>query len=368
MDANRFAKFRHSLLLVYGFLKHHDDENRQVEKVFTWLSQEFPELKEASLNAEEAEDFATKFQAFQSPRVEKTRVEKKSKEEVKKILAASVQNTDALTDYSNVDTVVNTEQDCLNKLDVLSKALTDAKKRLIYFSALQGEVLQKLKDISKCTISELGMKTGALVPQVVVITMQNTREEYRYQLRKLKEELRLKEWVLQRNMLPAANGTFPRSLNIMTILQFKLEERSNQFTDACKATKRMVLQESIAELKEVEKRRYQDLKEERKQSKVVRELKSISSAFNKTRHSPELRRVLCYKKNMAFQVGKTKALQAEELLLMVDIITDLNEDSVDEALVLRTFEVDRDFTRRSIVQGGDVQEENEKSHMNTQYQ
>ena len=74
------------------------------------------------------------------------------------------------------------------------------------------------------------------------------------------------------------------------------------------------------------------------------------------------------KKNMAFQVGKTKALQAEELLVMVDIITDLNEDSVDEALVLRTFEVDRDFTRRSIVQGGDVQEENEKSHMNTQYQ
>lgn len=93
-------------------------------------------------------------------------MEKKSKEEVKDILAKSIKS-DAFKDYTDVVTGdVSTEQDCLDKLAVLSKALVDAKKRLIYFSALQGEVLQKLKDITKCTITALGYKTGYSQSQI----------------------------------------------------------------------------------------------------------------------------------------------------------------------------------------------------------
>lgn len=161
MDANRFANFRQRLFQVYNLLKERD-QNGQVKEEFDRLAEEFPELNgEEASPAEEVKALDSKFQALslQTTSVEKKRVEKKTKEEVKKILAASLENTDALTDYSAVGTVVSTEQDCLEKLRLLNKALVDAKKRLIYFSALQGEVLQKLKNITKCTINELGRKT-----------------------------------------------------------------------------------------------------------------------------------------------------------------------------------------------------------------
>lgn len=79
MDANRFAKFRHSLFLVYGFLKERDEKG-QVEKVFNWLAQEFPELEEAFPSAEEAKALASKFEALSlqtPPSVEKKKGGKK---------------------------------------------------------------------------------------------------------------------------------------------------------------------------------------------------------------------------------------------------------------------------------------------------
>lgn len=158
MDANRFAIFRQRLFQVYSLL-----EEGQVKQEFDRLAEEFPELNgEEASPADEAKALASGFQALclqTPPSVEKKKIKKKTKEEVKKFLAASLENTDALTDYSDVDAVVsNTEQDCLEKLRLLNKALVDANKRLIYFSALQGEVLQQLKNITKCTINELGKK------------------------------------------------------------------------------------------------------------------------------------------------------------------------------------------------------------------
>ena len=51
--------------------------------------------------------------------------------------------------------------------------------------------------------------------------MSFSSEEYREQLRKTKRGLRLKEWILKRYTLHAANGTFPRSLNFLSIPDMK---------------------------------------------------------------------------------------------------------------------------------------------------
>ena len=83
---------------------------------------------------------------------------KKSKD-VKKILNASIKTDDAFKNYTDVKIKTSTEQDCIETLRLLNKAIVDAKRRIIYFSALQGQVLYELKEVSKCSMNDLFKKT-----------------------------------------------------------------------------------------------------------------------------------------------------------------------------------------------------------------
>lgn len=133
------------------------------------LAQSFPELV-----VKKEEGIETRLQQLQlqdpplqrsekttaaSASVEKKKRIKKSREEVKKILNASIKNTDAPKDYTDIPMKTDTEQDCIETLHLLKKAIIDAKKRIIYFSALQGQVLYDLKEVSKCTMNDLMKKT-----------------------------------------------------------------------------------------------------------------------------------------------------------------------------------------------------------------
>ena len=69
---------------------------------------------------------------------------KKSKEDIKNVLVASIKNNDTFTDYTDV-VKTDTEKDCIETLSLLNKALVDTRKRIIYFSSLQGQVIQALK-------------------------------------------------------------------------------------------------------------------------------------------------------------------------------------------------------------------------------
>lgn len=129
-------------------------------KDFSELNDDPKEAKAAQPSSvvEEDQALASNFEALslQTPpnSVEKKKI-KKSKEEVKTILVASIKNTDFFKDYTGVEIKTDTEKDCIETLGVLSKALIDAKKRIIYFSALQGQVLKELKDLTKCTMNAL---------------------------------------------------------------------------------------------------------------------------------------------------------------------------------------------------------------------
>ena len=85
---------------------------------------------------------------------------KKTKEEIKEILVESIKNQDCLADYQHVKVKTETEQECLETLGTLNKAVVDARKRIVFFTAMQGKVLHKLREITKCTVNDLIEKTG----------------------------------------------------------------------------------------------------------------------------------------------------------------------------------------------------------------
>ena len=183
MEANRFDEFREALIQVWQTIREHPQNIDQVDELFRMLAQRFPELKgrrNRNQTTAEEEGIETKLQqlqlqqppnaekttAAQPPSVEKKKRVKKSKEDVKKILVASIKNNDAFKDYKDVEIKTNTEQDCIETLNLLSKALIDAKKRIVYFSALQGQVLHELKQVSKCTMNDLFKKTEYSLSQI----------------------------------------------------------------------------------------------------------------------------------------------------------------------------------------------------------
>lgn len=178
MEANRFDEFRKALHQVWQTLRKQPNQD-QVDELFRMLAQRFPELdgkrKEEGIETKlqqlqlQQPPNAEKTTAAQPPSAEKKKRVKKSKEDVKKILDASIKNIDAFKDYMDVEIKTNTEQDCIETLGLLSKAITDAKKRIIYFSALQGQVLYELKEVSKCSMNDLFKKTEYSLSQIYLL-------------------------------------------------------------------------------------------------------------------------------------------------------------------------------------------------------
>ena len=50
-------------------------------------------------------------------------------------------------DYTEVKVVKDNEETCLETLRELDNAMRDSRRRIVYFSCLQGEVLKRLFDI-----------------------------------------------------------------------------------------------------------------------------------------------------------------------------------------------------------------------------
>jgi len=55
---------------------------------------------------------------------------------------------DRWIDYTPIVLKTENENSCIETLRLLDKAESDARRRIIYFSALKGEVLKKLRELS----------------------------------------------------------------------------------------------------------------------------------------------------------------------------------------------------------------------------
>ena len=143
MDKTRFLSFRTDLGKLRDALVNASNGNEVVASLFEELVGVYPELR---LNEELLPDLVLK---------PKERTSINDAASVKQKLIDSIQSAERFKDYSGIELVLHNEETCLNTLRELDSAERDARKRLVYFSCLQGQVLKRLKDISGKNMTEL---------------------------------------------------------------------------------------------------------------------------------------------------------------------------------------------------------------------
>ena len=158
MEANRWNEFRIELNNMYLDMKNELGNPSAVEKYFRNLTKHYPELlashKVEVKEIEEPKKVKIKQEMNEEEEEDVSKPKQKTKEEIKEILIKSLKNQDAFKDYQHVEVNTKTEQDCLNTLSILNKAVIDARKRIIYFTSLH-----KLREMTKCSMNDLIKKT-----------------------------------------------------------------------------------------------------------------------------------------------------------------------------------------------------------------
>lgn len=138
MDKERFLSFRSDWAKIKDNIA--NKSTAQVEKIFQQLVEVYPEL---NMPEEELPALVPK-----NPR--KDHCVDNSVDNVRQKLIASIQDQ-RFFDYSGFQVVLDNEQTCLESLRTirsLDAAVDDARKRTIYFSCLQGQVLKRLREIT----------------------------------------------------------------------------------------------------------------------------------------------------------------------------------------------------------------------------
>ena len=144
MDKTRFLSFRTDLGKLRDALVNASNGNEEVASLFEELVRVYPELR---LNEELLPDLVLKPKERTTSRNDAASVKQKLKD--------SIQSAERFKDYSGIELVLDNEETCLNTLRELDSAERDSRKRLVYFSCLQGQVLQRLKDISGKNMTKL---------------------------------------------------------------------------------------------------------------------------------------------------------------------------------------------------------------------
>ena len=57
-------------------------------------------------------------------------------------------NVERFIDYTQLNLRMENENSCIETLRLLDKAESDGRKRIVYFSALKGQVLKRLREIT----------------------------------------------------------------------------------------------------------------------------------------------------------------------------------------------------------------------------
>ena len=85
----------------------------------------------------------------------KTRQRNTEAESLKQKLKDTIQGWERFKDFTGIVLILHDEETCMNTLREVDSAERDAKTRLVYISSLQGQVLKRLKNISRKKMSEV---------------------------------------------------------------------------------------------------------------------------------------------------------------------------------------------------------------------
>ena len=145
MEQRRFISFSANFHKLYNIIIK-DSRPETISSQFTALRQVYPEL---DFNVA-LPDLVVKCATVPMPMDVDVnmRTEKRlSSATIKEKLLASVAETKFVV-YDNYVPNLENEDTCLESLQKLGKAIVGSRRRIVYFSCLQGEVLKRLKDIN----------------------------------------------------------------------------------------------------------------------------------------------------------------------------------------------------------------------------
>lgn len=146
MDKTRLLLFRSDLAKLRSMLTNASNGVEEANLLFEELTRAYPELYTTE---EQLPDLVLK------PKERIPTSSTRSAASVKQKLQDSIQRPERFQDYSGIDIILDNENTCITTLRELDFAERDAKKRLVYFSSLQGQVLKRLKEISGKKMAQL---------------------------------------------------------------------------------------------------------------------------------------------------------------------------------------------------------------------
>ena len=146
MDKTRFLLFRSDLAKLRSMLTNASNGVEEANLLFEELTRAYPELYTTE---DQLPDLVLK------PKERTPTSSTSSAASVKQKLQDSIQKPERFKDYSGIDIILDNEHTCITTLRELDFAERDAKKRLVYFSCLQGQVLKRLKEISGKNMAQL---------------------------------------------------------------------------------------------------------------------------------------------------------------------------------------------------------------------
>ena len=140
MDKERFTHFRSEFVRFIQLIKKGND----IDAVLAAFLRGYPEL-----TAEFVLPHLVKVpDEMKAGSVKKDNQKPKNMEDITRRLMESVKEQKPWKDYTNMEINIANEETCLETLKALDEAEADARKIIIYFSCLKGQVFQRLKEIS----------------------------------------------------------------------------------------------------------------------------------------------------------------------------------------------------------------------------
>ena len=133
MDKQRFTLFRRDLAVIINNMI---QRGYDVDQFFNPLVSTHPELNSGS----ELPDLVPR-----EGRNKCSTQAAKNIEDIKQKLNVSVQNGTRFQDYAGFKVNLDNQEICLQTLKTLEVTEADAKKRIIYFSCLEGQVLNSIR-------------------------------------------------------------------------------------------------------------------------------------------------------------------------------------------------------------------------------
>ena len=176
MEQQRFISFRADFHKLYNIIIK-DSRPETISSQFTALRQVYPEL---DFNVA-LPDLVVKDASVPMPMdvdVNMKTKKRPSSTAIKEKLLASVAETKFVV-YDNYVPNLENEDTCLESLQELEKAIVGSRRRIVYFSCLQGEVLKRLKDITGKKMHQILKLTPYSQSQVYfLINMHKLSQDY----------------------------------------------------------------------------------------------------------------------------------------------------------------------------------------------